>query len=587
MRRQKLALVVLIILAIAVTLALRAHTLVRTAETPAQLQKRFWEGKEPGQYVQILPDKPLNLANAVRSSNSLFGGAQSASNDLETGAKWASEKRATSLTSERFHGLYPCQIGTPCPSYSASFLTSRAQLLSNPVKLSHMRRANTNMETASYHAMGSKNMYDVWRTVDALDFAVEHLSMYERMIQSRNIPPRTADGQPQSPIAEALYETFVQRLRGYESHLTRKCGGDEAYASSSRRSLTREGERTVGVMPYYAAGGTGSGHTRFESKALYLNITIRSLRCHFGGVAVSCLHPEDRAYLEAGRGLPVLDDVLWIDPEELPVKKPSFLGVSSVRRVQQLWANANSTWSRAYDYVYYTEADQVLHLREQHLSKFYRCLNERNARTRRLGILTPHRLNALPRTQDYADVVRAFGPPQTSSAAPDEAQAIRSRHWGLSTEAYKPLLDPWHKALFGREDKGGWIRRELNGYGTKNLTRIADDLADGSCCYLKSTENAYPYNVRGKSAGIRLDDVRAGLLGAEVDRLSPVQLLAIGDHGLAILAGLCCHICPRKGRLGRHCDNFCTPAVAGDEDCAVGQFADPASSSLVSRLRHK
>lgn len=585
MRRKKLALVVVIILAIAVTLALRAHTLVRTAETPAQLQQRLWEGKGPAEYNPQIPNKHLNVANAVRSANSLFGGLHRPSKDWEAVAKWTSEKRATSLTSERFHGLYSCQIGTPCPSYSASFLTSRAQLLSNPVKLSHMRRANTNMETASYHAMGSKNMYDVWRTVDALDFAVEHLSMYERMIQSRSIPPRTADGQPRSAIAEALYETFVQRLRGYESHLKRKCGGDETYASSSQRKLSREGERTIGVMPYYAAGGTGSGHTRFESKALYLNITIRSLRCHFGGVAVSCLHPEDRAYLEAGRGLPILDDVLWIDPDELPIKKPSFLGVSSVRRVQQLWANANSTWSRTYDYVYYTEADQVLHLRKQHVGKFYRCLNERNARTRRFGILTPHRLNALPRTQDYTDVLRVFGTSKVSAAAPDEGQAFRSRRWGLPTDAYDPVLDPWHKTLFGREDRGGWIRRELNGYGAKKLTTIADDLADGSCCYLKSSEHAYPYDVRGKSAGIRLDDVRAGLLGADVDRLSPVELLAIGDHGLAILAGLCCHICPRKGRLGRHCDNYCTPAVAGTEDCAVGHFADPVPSSLRSRIR--
>ena len=59
--------------------------------------------------------------------------------------------------------------------------------------------------------------------------------------------------------------------------------------------------------------GLGSGHTRYESKALYLNITIRSIRCHFGAVAVSALHPLDRAYLEAGRGLPPIDDVLLSD----------------------------------------------------------------------------------------------------------------------------------------------------------------------------------------------------------------------------------------------------------------------------------
>ena len=40
-----------------------------------------------------------------------------------------------------------------------------------------MKRANTNMESASYHTMGMRGRYDVWRTVDGLDYTVEHLSM--------------------------------------------------------------------------------------------------------------------------------------------------------------------------------------------------------------------------------------------------------------------------------------------------------------------------------------------------------------------------------------------------------------------------
>ena len=32
--------------------------------------------------------------------------------------------KKTAITHDRFHGLYPCQIGTPCPSYSAAFLAS-------------------------------------------------------------------------------------------------------------------------------------------------------------------------------------------------------------------------------------------------------------------------------------------------------------------------------------------------------------------------------------------------------------------------------------------------------------------------------
>ena len=64
-----------------------------------------------------------------------------------------------------------------------------------------------------------------------------------------------------------------------------------------------------------------------------------------------------------------------------------------------------------------------------------------------------------------------------------------------------------------------------------------------------------------------------------VDRKSPIEILRVGDHGLGILAGLCCHICARRGKLGRHCDNYCTPADPGDEDCAVGEFADDGAGA--------
>ena len=72
---------------------------------------------------------------------------------------------------------YDCAVGSPCPSYSAAFLTSRLQILDQPVTAQRMKRANTNMESASYHTMGMRGRYDVWRTVDGLDYTVEHLSM--------------------------------------------------------------------------------------------------------------------------------------------------------------------------------------------------------------------------------------------------------------------------------------------------------------------------------------------------------------------------------------------------------------------------
>ena len=61
----------------------------------------------------------------------------------------AATKR-TAITHKKFHGLYPCQIGTPCPSYSAAFLASRLQVVDNAVTPNRMKRRNTNMESASY-----------------------------------------------------------------------------------------------------------------------------------------------------------------------------------------------------------------------------------------------------------------------------------------------------------------------------------------------------------------------------------------------------------------------------------------------------
>lgn len=537
MRGKRLVLIVVIILVFAVTLALRAHSMVRQSVKSTRITDRIWDDKRRSPPAPSSaprpPQQPPDKPRAKMSS-----------------------------TFERFHGFYSCQVGTPCPSYSAGFLTSRAQLLSNPVTTGQMRRKNTNMETASYHIMGSRGRYDVYRTVDGLDFAVEHLSMYERMIQASKIP---GERETPSPLAAALYETFVERLRRYEAHLKRKCSGDVPV------DLDPEGARTVGVMPYYAFGGAGSGHTRFESKALYLNITIRSIRCHFGAVAVSCLHPGDRAYLEAGRGLPHIDHVLWVDPADLAVYKPSILGIATIRAVEQRWTEENSTWARNYEYFYYTEADQILHLRPRHRRKLYKCLG--NSEKGRLGVLTPHRLNALPRAQDFALVDKAFATPDLSGVAPDEARADRAARWGLDA-AYEPRADPWYRQTYGDPNRGAFVRRELDGYGGKRLTRLGDDLADGSCCYLRRAERAYPYDIRGKAAGVRLDDVRAGQFGALENRSSPVELLAVGDHGLGILAGLCCHICPRKGKLGRHCDNYCSPAQAGAEDCAIGLHAD-------------
>ena len=507
--------------------------------------------------------------------------------------------KKTAITHDRFHGLYPCQTGSPCPSYSASFLASRLQTVNNAITPNRMKRKNTNMESASYHAMGHRGSYDVWRTVDAFDYAVEHLSMYERMLHASK-----SGADKGSKLGDVLYGAFVDNLAKYERRLREKCGGDDPRLRHQKRFT--DAERTMGVMPFYAGGkaghggdsdvdpmhGLGSGHTRYESKALYLNITIRSIRCHFGAVAVSALDPRDRAYLEKGVGLPIIDDVLWV--ADLPVNKPSFLGVATLRQIQRRWTNESTPLWRSIDFVHYTEADQVVHIRPKHRHKLYQVLksSEKGGAWKggKMSILTPHRLNAVPRAQDVDFLRKAFDPPAYGAALPEnpseevlrdleaQAQVLRQDTYAIGV-AYEPRRDPWHGLVFG-STRGAWVRRELDGYGAKKTLELDDELRYGSCCYLKKDETSYPYDERGKRGGVRVDDSIGGTYQTtqhsdeSVDRPSPVEVVRIGDHALGILAGLCCHICARRGRLGRHCDNYCTPAVPGAENCAVGEFAD-------------
>ena len=62
-----------------------------------------------------------------------------------------------------------------------------------------------------YHMMGHRHAYDVWRTVDAFDYAVEHLSMYERMMHA------SKSGKDKgSALGDVLIRNW---LKSFDGHL--------------------------------------------------------------------------------------------------------------------------------------------------------------------------------------------------------------------------------------------------------------------------------------------------------------------------------------------------------------------------------
>ena len=71
----------------------------------------------------------------------------------------------------------------------------------------------------------------------------------------------------------------------------------------------------------------------------------------------------------------------------LPVNKPSFLGVATVRAIQRRWTNETTPLWDQLAYVHYTEADQVVHVRERHRHKLYAPLKRTKADAKKPSVV--------------------------------------------------------------------------------------------------------------------------------------------------------------------------------------------------------
>mmetsp|Transcript_807 Transcript_807/g.1466 ORF Transcript_807/g.1466 Transcript_807/m.1466 type:complete len:428 (-) Transcript_807:45-1328(-) len=190
-----------------------------------------------------------------------------------------------------FYGLFRCDTGGKCPAYAAAFLTTKEQLIGRTISDKQMEDVKTNMESASYHTFGKADTSAIWTTVDALDFSVEHISMYERVLGSVKMVD--------SPLKRQALGEFDKNLQVNELKLREKC--TRARESPDRPPFA---DQTVAVMPFY--GGLGSGHSIRQTKLRYLNITVHSLHCHFDAVVVAVSDPQDRAYiLEQVSAMPI------------------------------------------------------------------------------------------------------------------------------------------------------------------------------------------------------------------------------------------------------------------------------------------
>ena len=178
------------------------------------------------------------------------------------------------------------------------------------------------------------------------------------------------------------------------------------------------------IMPFFASTWDGnkteesetrgdSGHSAHELRRLYLRACFWSCHAVFPHVVAAVATREDYDFVAFESGLPFFDVLIYSHPRRGPgVPKPSALGIATVLAAQhavkrqrrpppELRASrahahgATATSWADFEHVYFTESDQVIHLRN---------LPRMLALASRKGTLViPHRIVPMPMPADYSD----------------------------------------------------------------------------------------------------------------------------------------------------------------------------------------
>lgn len=263
-------------------------------------------------------------------------------------------------------------------AYGASYLVTKEYLL-RAMKLANINVTWVNCEMASFLLMrgGSGKKISqpysdgmMHQTLDILDFAAIHLSTYERCSKKYKdvLWKDKADRHKkwrEIPVVRslsAILETLIN-------------------PNISKKSIvwSSQANRTVAIMPFLG-GAMGAGHSELANRYIYLRACFWSLYQFMPHIVAGVTRQSDVDWIRNQSGLPFYDVFLL---DALP--KSASLPVSTVKEARRRLLSGE--WD--FDYVFYTESDQVLIWRTQNLSYHYL--------DRHPGImLIPHRLMAYP-----------------------------------------------------------------------------------------------------------------------------------------------------------------------------------------------
>ena len=241
-------------------------------------------------------------------------------------------------------------------AYGAAWLAHKTSILRHDVSV----RDNTNMESGGW--LPAKVATPL-QSVDLFDCAVEHLSWLERRIGLRD-----ARGKAKQTWDAELLTKLSERAKMLE-----------ARAKRNRRAPGPRRKATVAVLPFFATSpeceAKGASCTTGSSapamRRHFLNTTywsiVDGLTQH---VVLSTCSKTDAEFARKESGLKwfdVLESECFVPRKKtgVPFFKPALLGAKSIHAIRDK-LQTDPRWA-AFDYVYYSEADQVLHVRNARL----------------------------------------------------------------------------------------------------------------------------------------------------------------------------------------------------------------------------
>ena len=248
-------------------------------------------------------------------------------------------------------------------AYSASYLTTKKHMID--VKSEGYNLTWVNCEMASFiHMRESKNFFNnamgegmIMQSLDVLDFSVIHLSAFERsskkhknLLWTKKEDLRTA-WHNIDPVKNTA--RILDNMNNPKNPLHRNI------------IYSKEAMKTVVIMPFLG-GAMGAGHSELGNRFEYLKACFWSFYEFIPNIVAGVTRKEDVDWCMKQSGMPFYDVILM---ENLP--KSASLPVATTQQVKKRLVSG--VWD--FDYVFFTESDQILISRElqlmyDHLKKY-------------------------------------------------------------------------------------------------------------------------------------------------------------------------------------------------------------------------